>query len=172
MFADQPLVRLASLMDHTPGQRQFTSMDAYRAYYQGKTGMSDAEFERFVASRQARAGDLSDVHRRAIAGMCRERGIVLASHDDATEAHVAEAADYGVAVAEFPTTLEAAGASRAAGLKVLMGAPNIVRGGSHSGNIAAGDLAARRPARRPVVRLFPLQPAACGLRHGRDRRRM
>ncbi len=141
MFADQPLLRLASLMDHTPGQRQFTSMDAYRAYYQGKTGMSDAEFERFVASRQARAGALSDVHRRAIAGMCRERGIVLASHDDATEAHVAEAADYGVALAEFPTTLEAARASRAAGLKVLMGAPNIVRGGSHSGNIAAGDLA-------------------------------
>lgn len=141
MFADEPLVRLASLMDHTPGQRQFTSMDTYRTYYQGKTGMSDSEFERFVASRQARAGDLSDVHRKAIAGMCREKGIVLASHDDATEAHVAEAADYGVALAEFPTTMEAAAASRAAGLKVLMGAPNIVRGGSHSGNIAAGDLA-------------------------------
>ncbi|MCB1497416.1 MAG: alpha-D-ribose 1-methylphosphonate 5-triphosphate diphosphatase [Bauldia sp.] len=141
MFDDEPLVRLASLMDHTPGQRQFTSMETYRIYYRGKTGMSDAEFERFVAGRQARAGNLSDTHRRAIAAKCRDRGIVLASHDDATEAHVAEALEHGVAVAEFPTTLEAASASRRAGLKVLMGAPNIVRGGSHSGNIAAGDLA-------------------------------
>ncbi|MCB1489972.1 MAG: alpha-D-ribose 1-methylphosphonate 5-triphosphate diphosphatase [Bauldia sp.] len=141
MFDDEPLVRLASLMDHTPGQRQFTSMDTYRVYYQGKSGMSDAEFERFVATRQARAGNLSDVNRKALAAMSKERGIVLASHDDATEAHVAEALEHGVAVAEFPTTLEAASASRAAGLKVLMGAPNIVRGGSHSGNIAASDLA-------------------------------
>jgi alpha-D-ribose 1-methylphosphonate 5-triphosphate diphosphatase len=54
---------------------------------------------------------------------------------------VAEAAEMGVHVAEFPTTMEAAVASREAGMKILMGAPNIVRGGSHSGNIAARDLA-------------------------------
>lgn len=141
IIADEPRVRLASLMDHTPGQRQFTSLDAYRVYYQGKTGMSDTEFDRFVAVRQARAGDLSGDNRQAIARMCRERGIVLASHDDATEGHVAEAIEHGVAVAEFPTTMVAAEASRASGLKVLMGAPNIVRGGSHSGNIAALELA-------------------------------
>ena len=72
--------------------------------------------------------------------MAQARGIVLASHDDATEDHVAEAVTHGVTLAEFPTTRQAAAASHAAGLKVLMGAPNIVRGGSHSGNIAAGDL--------------------------------
>ena len=46
-----------------------------------------------------------------------------------------------MAIAEFPTTLEAALASHAAGISVMMGAPNVVRGGSHSGNIAAADLA-------------------------------
>jgi len=140
-FAEEPRVRLVSLMDHTPGQRQFTSMEAYRAYYRGKTGTSDSEFDALMAKRQTRAGNLSGDHRRALAEMCRQRGIVLASHDDATEDHVAEAVECGVTLAEFPTTAEAAMASRRAGLRVLMGAPNIVRGGSHSGNVAARDLA-------------------------------
>ncbi|HMN88198.1 MAG TPA: alpha-D-ribose 1-methylphosphonate 5-triphosphate diphosphatase, partial [Bauldia sp.] len=136
-------VRLASLMDHTPGQRQFTSMETYRLYYQGKTGMTDAEFEAFVAKRQARAGALSGANRRVISARCQERGIIVASHDDASTSHVDEAIENGVHVAEFPTTFEAAEASRAAGMKILMGAPNVVRGGSHSGNVSARALAER-----------------------------
>lgn len=139
-FEGDPRVRIASLMDHTPGQRQFTSLDAFRVYYQGKSGMSDAELEDLIARRQAQAEKASGLHRQAIADMAQARGIVLASHDDATEDHVAEAVTHGVTLAEFPTTHRAAEASHQAGLKVLMGAPNIVRGGSHSGNIAAGDL--------------------------------
>ncbi|HCK18352.1 MAG TPA: phosphonate metabolism protein PhnM, partial [Thalassospira sp.] len=69
------------------------------------------------------------------------KGLALASHDDATEAHVAEAVADKMTVAEFPTTLEAAKASHEGGLGVMMGGPNLVRGGSHSGNVAAGDLA-------------------------------
>ncbi len=139
-FENDARVRIASLMDHTPGQRQFTSLDAFRAYYGGKTGMSEAELQAFILRRQAQAEESSATNRATIARMARERGIVLASHDDATEAHVAEAVDHGVTLAEFPTTHAAATASRDAGMKVLMGAPNIVRGGSHSGNIAARDL--------------------------------
>lgn len=141
LFQDDPRFRLASLMDHTPGQRQFVSLDAYRIYYQGKTGMSDAEFEAFSAARQAQAGKHSGPNRARISEVCRARGVVLASHDDATRAHVEEAIGQGVAVAEFPTTLEAARASHEAGMKVLMGAPNVVRGGSHSGNVSARKLA-------------------------------
>ena len=66
---------------------------------------------------------------------------MLASHDDATAAHVDEAVEQGIRVAEFPTTAEAARASKDAGLGVLMGAPNVVRGGSHSGNVSARTLA-------------------------------
>jgi alpha-D-ribose 1-methylphosphonate 5-triphosphate diphosphatase len=141
-FVDDPHVRLASLMDHTPGQRQFTSLDAFKTYYGGKAGMSERELEAFIVQRTAQAEKYSAKQRRAIADLCLGRGIVLASHDDATCDHVAEAVDMGVTLAEFPTTMDAARMSRESGMKILMGAPNIVRGGSHSGNIAASDLAA------------------------------
>src|SRR3546814_6659418 len=71
----------------------------------------------------------------------RAKGLPLASHDDATAEHVAEAAADGMVVAEFPTTHEAAELSRRHGMKVMMGGPNVVRGGSHSGNISAKSLA-------------------------------
>ena len=139
-LAGNPLLKLVSLMDHAPGQRQFADLGAYRTYYQKKLGLSDAAFERFSSKRLAESAEFADRHRRDIAEICRERSIALASHDDATIAHVDEALALGMSIAEFPTTLEAASASRAAGLHVLMGAPNIVRGGSHSGNVSAIEL--------------------------------
>ncbi|PIP01295.1 alpha-D-ribose 1-methylphosphonate 5-triphosphate diphosphatase [Pleomorphomonas carboxyditropha] len=141
-FRDDPLVHLASVMDHAPGQRQFQTMDQYTLYYKTKRGLSDAAFAAFIARRQEASARHSGPNRQAVAADCRARGIALASHDDATIDHVAESAGHGVRIAEFPTTLDAARASHAAGIAVLMGAPNIVRGRSHSGNIAAGDLAA------------------------------
>jgi alpha-D-ribose 1-methylphosphonate 5-triphosphate diphosphatase len=134
-------VRLVSLMDHAPGQRQFQTMDKYIFYYQKKRGLSDELFARFVEKRLEESAKYSTPHRDAIAKVCHERGITIASHDDATLEHVDEAIAYGIRLAEFPTSVEAAKASHAAGMSVLMGAPNIVRGMSHSGNIAARDLA-------------------------------
>lgn len=134
-------VRLASLMDHAPGQRQFANLDAYKVYYQGKLKMTDAEFAAFCDMRVDQSRQNSDHNRAAIAEIARQRGIVLASHDDATREHVDEAEDNGVRVAEFPTTEAAARSSHERGMAVLMGAPNVVRGGSHSGNIAAQHLA-------------------------------
>jgi alpha-D-ribose 1-methylphosphonate 5-triphosphate diphosphatase len=139
---DHKLVRLASLMDHAPGQRQFASFEAYKVYYQGKLKMSDAELAEFTARRNAESQAYSALHRGALSALSHERGIVLASHDDATSAHVDEAVALGIRIAEFPTTMEAAQASRDAGLAILMGGPNVVRGGSHSGNVSARDLAA------------------------------
>ncbi len=134
-------VRLASLMDHAPGQRQFANLDAYKVYYQGKLKMTDDEFAAFCDMRVDQSRQNSDHNRGAIAEIARQRGIVLASHDDATRDHVDEAEDNGVRVAEFPTTEAAARSSHERGMAVLMGAPNVVRGGSHSGNIAAQRLA-------------------------------
>ena len=139
-FAARPLVRLVSLMDHAPGQRQFVDLDTYRSYYQRKMNLTDAAFAVFCDRRVAQSEVHSDPNRRAIAVFCRDAGIAVASHDDATLAHVREGLDLGVSLAEFPTTIEAARASHEAGLLVLMGAPNIVRGGSHSGNVSAADL--------------------------------
>lgn len=135
-----PLIRLASLMDHAPGQRQFVDLSTYRYYYQGKMKLSDAEFDAFCKRRIEESAANAPKSRAHVANRCRELGIALASHDDATTAHVEESVQHGIALAEFPTTMEAAKASHEAGLGVLMGAPNVVRGGSHSGNISAIDL--------------------------------
>lgn len=142
-LVEHPLVKLVSVMDHSPGQRQFAQEEKYREYYMGKYHLSGAEMDAFSAQQIANSKQFSDRQRRAVVEICAERGLALASHDDATLAHVAESAGFGMAIAEFPTTFEAAEASHAHGLKVLMGAPNVVRGGSHSGNIAAADLAQR-----------------------------
>lgn len=139
-LADSPLLGLVSLMDHAPGQRQFVSLDAYRTYYQGKHRMSDEALEAFIEKQLANSARYSSPNRQAIATACHRRGLALASHDDATIEHVAESLEYGTRVAEFPTTREAAEASHRHGLAVMMGAPNVVRGGSHSGNIAAAEL--------------------------------
>ncbi|KZL20693.1 Alpha-D-ribose 1-methylphosphonate 5-triphosphate diphosphatase [Pseudovibrio axinellae] len=141
LFKDDPRVRLASLMDHTPGQRQFTSLDQFELYYKTQKGFSDQQMKEFTEQMQTRAKRNSNKNRLAIAERAKAAGMMLASHDDATLAHVKEATHFGINVAEFPTTLEAAKASHEAGMAVLMGAPNVVRGKSHSGNISARELA-------------------------------
>ncbi|WP_296988334.1 alpha-D-ribose 1-methylphosphonate 5-triphosphate diphosphatase [Thalassospira sp. UBA1131] len=138
---DLPLVSMLSVMDHTPGQRQFVSLDAYYTYYQGKYGLNDEEMRKFIATRRRDAELYSEKHRRHVVEQAHAKGLALASHDDATAEHVAEAVADKMTVAEFPTTLEAAKASHEGGLGVMMGGPNLVRGGSHSGNVAAGELA-------------------------------
>ncbi|TPK13327.1 alpha-D-ribose 1-methylphosphonate 5-triphosphate diphosphatase [Mesorhizobium sp. B2-5-7] len=140
-FDGDERVKLASLMDHAPGQRQFVNLETYAYYYQRKLKLSDRDFQKFCEKRMDESARNSGPNRVFIAAACQERGIVLASHDDATSAHVDEAIEQGVRVAEFPTTEEAARASKAAGLGVLMGAPNVMRGASHSGNVSARTLA-------------------------------
>ncbi len=141
-YADDPRLKLVSLMDHAPGQRQFARLDKYIEYYQKKYGFSDEQMQHSIERHQLSSETWSAAHRRYIAETCLQRNIPMASHDDATEQHVQEALSYEVSIAEFPTTLEAASLSHKSNLKVLMGAPNLMRGYSHSGNVAARDLAA------------------------------
>src|SRR5262245_53086467 len=139
---DRPDVRLLSLMDHTPGQRQFRDEEKLRAYYRGKKGgMSDAELDVLFARRLQYQEAHAATNYRKLVDLAHARAIPLASHDDTVVEHVHEAIRDRVAVAEFPTTVEAATALHAAGIRVLMGAPNLVRGGSHAGNVATADLA-------------------------------
>ncbi len=140
-LVEQPLVQLVSVMDHSPGQRQFALESKYREYYMGKYHLTTAQMDEFIVEQVANSRKYSDSYRRAIVEDCLARGLSVASHDDATLAHVEESASYGMTIAEFPTTLEAAEGCRRLGMSVLMGAPNVVRGGSHSGNVAAAGLA-------------------------------
>ena len=140
-FAPDDRVGIVSLMDHTPGQRQFTDIDKLRDYATGRRAMTEAEFQSHIAmlrDLQARHGAR---HEAAAVAEARRLGATLASHDDTTEAQVAASAGHGARLAEFPTTLEAAAASRAHGIAVIAGAPNLIRGGSHSGNVPAQALA-------------------------------
>lgn len=141
-LAGRPDVRLMSLMDHTPGQRQFRDEGKLRDYYRGKSGgKTDAELDVMFARRFAYQQTYAAANMREIVALAKTHDVPLASHDDTTDENVADAIKDGIAVAEFPTTIEAARGLHDAGISILMGAPNVVRGGSHSGNIAAVDLA-------------------------------
>ncbi|WP_375463759.1 alpha-D-ribose 1-methylphosphonate 5-triphosphate diphosphatase [uncultured Methylobacterium sp.] len=139
-FAERHSIGLISLMDHTPGQRQFRDIEKYYVYA-GRGGRSVADIRAGTARKIRDGAALNAVNRPALVALARARGIPLASHDDTTPADVALSRSEGAALAEFPTTREAAEASHAAGITVMMGAPNLIRGGSHSGNVAAQALA-------------------------------
>lgn len=142
-FGPEDRVGLVSLMDHTPGQRQFRDISKLEAYMKGKHAMDDDTFLQHVAQLRALRDRHGDQHETETVRAAARFGAVLASHDDTTAAQVAVSASHGIRLAEFPTTVEAAEACHAHGIKVMMGAPNLIRGGSHSGNVAALDLAER-----------------------------
>ena len=137
--ADHPLVRMISLMDHSPGVGQYANMDFYRKLRR-QGGLDEATVERRIQDMQAQRARLRDPNRKALLQRVRGTTVALASHDDRTVAEIAENAADGIRISEFPVTLEAAIAARQAGMQVIAGAPNIVRGGSHSGNVNAVDL--------------------------------
>lgn len=140
-FGPDDRVGLVSLMDHTPGQRQFRDRDQLRTYYTGKYRLSDAEFEEMVIARTALGARVRDRHEAGAISEAARLGATLASHDDTTAEQVGKSVSQGIRLAEFPTTFEAAEACREKGIRIVMGAPNLVRGGSHSGNVSAGELA-------------------------------
>ncbi|SFJ35064.1 alpha-D-ribose 1-methylphosphonate 5-triphosphate diphosphatase [Celeribacter neptunius] len=142
-FGPEDRVGLVSLMDHTPGQRQFRDISKLKDYVQKKRGMSDAEFDDHVAHLYELRDTYATRHEAVAVAEAKRYGAVLASHDDTTADHVETSRKHGVRVAEFPTTVEAAQACKLHGISAMMGAPNLIRGGSHSGNVAAHDLAER-----------------------------
>ena len=140
-FDGHARLRLISLMDHTPGQRQWTDLEQARIFYTGRKGWSNARFAEEVALAPERQARHAEPHRQWFSAYARAHGVALATHDDTTVAHVDEAHALGAVMSEFPTTLEAASHARRLGMQTIAGAPNIVRGGSHSGNVAALTLA-------------------------------
>ncbi len=141
-FVEDPLVRLMSLMDHAPGDRQQPDIERYRRFlyrtWRDREAV-DHHIDRLVEGSKLYGPD----NRKQLSRLARSHRIPFASHDDAKLVHVEDAHGLGATISEFPTTLEAAEAADERGLAVLMGAPNLIRGGSHSGNIAAGELAKR-----------------------------
>jgi alpha-D-ribose 1-methylphosphonate 5-triphosphate diphosphatase len=139
-YKDDELVQLVSLMDHTPGQRQWRDLQHLKTYALGN-GKTEAEFVEDVAVRQTEGAANVGANWAAVVDMFGKRGIPIATHDDTTLDHVEAGIASGAVISEFPTTIEAAAFAKQRGLATVAGAPNVVRGGSHSGGVSVSELA-------------------------------
>jgi alpha-D-ribose 1-methylphosphonate 5-triphosphate diphosphatase len=142
-FTPEDRIGIISMMDHTPGQRQFSDISKFETYVRGKYSFGDQEFRDYVEFLYGVQEKFGADHEAATVAAAVRLGAALASHDDTTSKQVETSHGYGVTLAEFPTTVEAADACHAHGVATIMGAPNLIRGGSHSGNVAAAELAQR-----------------------------
>lgn len=139
-YGEHSLVKLISVMDHTPGQRQWTDLEKWRLYHRDKR-WTDQQAEQVKQERLELQQKYADNNRQLAIQFARQRSIALASHDDTTVADAEESAAAGIKISEFPTSLSAAQTARQHGMSIVMGSPNVIRGGSHSGNISAYALA-------------------------------
>ena len=140
-YAGDSLLELVSVMDHTPGQRQWRDLGKYRRYAERYGSFNNEEYLAMVHERKTQQKKFAIPNRAAVIAASLARGLPLASHDDTDIEHVAQAVAEGIAISEFPTTVAAARSARAAGMAIVMGGPNLVKGGSHSGNVSAAELA-------------------------------
>lgn len=134
-----------SFEDHTPGQGQFRDLDAYKAFVDPARLPVGVGVDEWIERRQAEAAAAAGHRDRNLAelgGRATTGDLTLLAHDCEAGDDVERALDAGARIAEFPLSVEAASAAREAGMAVVMGAPNVVRGGSHSGNVSASDLVA------------------------------
>jgi alpha-D-ribose 1-methylphosphonate 5-triphosphate diphosphatase len=129
-------VHLISFMDHTPGQGQYRDLEMYRGTIKGYRGLSDDEIDREILHLQGKVKLEASVI-RAIADLALSNGIAVASHDDDSLEKLAFVHGLGATISEFPITLEAAREARRLGMRTVVGAPNVLLGGSHSGNLSA-----------------------------------
>lgn len=141
--ADHGRVRMVSLMDHSPGVGQYADLDRYRAMRR-REGTPPDRIEQRIAELQEQRLRIRNPNRKALLERMAGLGVVLASHDDRTEEEIEENYRDGIRISEFPVSMVAAKAARVRGMRVIAGAPNIVRGGSHSGNVSAADLVRER----------------------------
>jgi alpha-D-ribose 1-methylphosphonate 5-triphosphate diphosphatase len=137
--ARHPLVRMISLMDHSPGVGQYADVERWRAIRRGE-GYTEDRIDVRMAELGEQRARLRGPNRAALLALVAGLDVLLASHDDLTEAEIAQNHADGIRISEFPVSMAAAQAARAHGMQVIAGAPNIVRGGSHSGNISAAEL--------------------------------
>ncbi|MGI6105456.1 MAG: alpha-D-ribose 1-methylphosphonate 5-triphosphate diphosphatase [Raoultibacter sp.] len=131
-------VDLLSLMDHTPGQGQYANLEVFGNTLKGYRDLSDSEVENII-KKQQKSSKLTLDQMKELANIACSRGISLASHDDDSNEKVALMKALGASISEFPITKEVAATARACGMHTLAGAPNVLMGHSHSGNMSARE---------------------------------
>lgn len=136
---EEGLLDYISLMDHAPGQGQYRKPGAFERYVMKNQGVNVEEVAVIVDDLQSRRSQVDWTKLREMTAHARSKGIAIASHDDDSVDAVQHSMSYGAHVSEFPLNLETARYAKSQGLGVCVGAPNVVRGGSHDGNLRAID---------------------------------
>ena len=136
---DRGEVQLLSLMDHTPGQGQFREVTSFKAYYGTVYGKSEAELDGIIEAKLRSRLESAPRSVRVLLDHARGRAIPVASHDVDSVEKVRWLKEQGIRITEFPVNLETARAATAAGIHVMLGAPNVFRGRSQAGNLSARD---------------------------------
>ncbi len=134
---------LVSFEDHTPGQGQYSDRSFFERYLMGTRGLTVLEATQAVEQLISERESLLDNRTRALTWLtdrAHAGRIQLMAHDPTDAADVADAQTWGARIAEFPTTIDAARSAKASGLSTVCGAPNVMRGKSHSGNVSAAEL--------------------------------
>ncbi|OPH50606.1 alpha-D-ribose 1-methylphosphonate 5-triphosphate diphosphatase [Paenibacillus ferrarius] len=131
-------VHLLSFMDHTPGQGQYRDLELYKKTIRGYDNVSDENVELIIANHQSKQKMTVDAIRE-IAEMAKARNIAIASHDDDSVEKLDLVQSFGTTISEFPITLDIARKAKEKGLFTIAGAPNVILGGSHSGNLSAAE---------------------------------
>ena len=131
-------VHLISFMDHTPGQGQYRNLEVYRETIKGYSNISDVAVEEIILN-GTKKDKITLEQIKEISQIALEKNIAVASHDDDEIEKLSLVKSFGTTISEFPTTLEVAKKAREMGLWTIAGAPNVMLGGSHSGNLCATE---------------------------------
>ena len=134
------IVQVVSVMEHLPGIRQSRYVERLVERSRKRTGESEAAIREKFRSAIELAEGFGERVRPEIVRLAHEHGLPLLSHDDTEPDHIRFAVSEGISVSEFPCKLAAARLARQHGMAIVAGAPNIPRGGSQSGNVAAHEL--------------------------------
>ncbi|MFP4110214.1 MAG: alpha-D-ribose 1-methylphosphonate 5-triphosphate diphosphatase [Desulfonatronovibrio sp.] len=133
-------VDLVSIMDHTPGQGQFSTSEEFKKYYSAYFSRDEQEVLEIMEQRKAIRDSVGLKNACFVAEVCTENKVPLASHDDDSREKIDFIASLGAVISEFPINMEAMSLAREQGLMVAVGSPNIIRGGSHNNNLRAMDI--------------------------------
>lgn len=132
-------VQLLSIMDHSPGQGQYRDLEIYKNTLKGyRKDISEEEIESILENHKNKEKLTLENIKELIELGC-ENGISVASHDDDTVEKLNLVKEMGVNISEFPIKLEVAKKAREKGMFTVAGAPNVLLGGSHSGNLSAAE---------------------------------
>lgn len=131
-------VHLLSFMDHTPGQGQYRDIEIYRKSYLNDEGMTEEQVQAQIANLMNKEKLTLDKV-QTIAKYAKEKNIPIASHDDDTIEKLEVIKSFNATISEFPITMEVLQAAHNQGFMTVVGAPNILLGGSHAGNLSAKE---------------------------------